>query len=271
MIPRINKESLERDLVKIGLMVGDVVYIRADMSCIGRLDNRNSFLDSIFSIIGQTGTIVVPAFGKIFKKSEKMFPMDKVVTSGALSKLILSKEDSFRSRHPTHSIVSLGCKSHSIINSISNFGEPFEFVKTLLDFNAKMIVIGSGKVSPGFSTVHYAQSVLGLSRLHVERYFNCGIYEQDGLTKIYRFNDYPGCSAGFDKMYRHYINKGMLTSGFIGGAHSIMLPAKDAFEVDLEVLKKNPNELLCDNFKCKSCYLGKLYNPFGIFKYIRGN
>ena len=136
-----------------------------------------------------------------------------------------------------------------------------------------MLLVGCNKESPGFSTVHYVQSELGLSSKHWTRYLYDVRYERDGRNVKWTPSEDPGCSRGFDKMYPNYIRTENFITGYVGSAYSILVRARKAYEVERDVLARNPLAVLCDRDDCVSCRILRGYNltaiPGAVLKRIR--
>jgi len=135
-----------------------------------------------------------------------------------------------------------------------------------------MLLVGCSPESPGFQMVHYVQWELGLTRKHWSRFlFSVDVLE-GGKKKPWYPNEDPGCSRGFDKMYRHYMKKNALKIGTIGDAYSLMVSANVAYETDKEIISANPRSVLCDHLDCIQCRVLNAYNlraaPMAIIRNI---
>ena len=53
-----------------------------------------------------------------------------------------------------------------------------------------------------------------------------------------------GCSMGFGNFYKDYVLHSKLNAGFIGDAYSLMIKAKDAYDIEYPILEKNPREAM---------------------------
>jgi len=83
---------------------------------------------------------------------------------------------------------------------------------------------------------------------------NCCYYEDEkGEIKLFRRKDPGLCSNSFYKFYSHYVNASILRSGFIGRAYSIMVPAQEAYNIEKNILQKDPKFNLCGDPNCLIC------------------
>jgi len=92
-----------------------------------------------------------------------------------------------------------------------------------MDLNGKVVLVGCVSDSPGFTTAHLAEVDLGLHkrvimpRLNVAKY-----YDENGQLKIFMRNDPGLCSNSFWKFYSYYVKRGVLNTGMVGNAYSIL-------------------------------------------------
>lgn len=98
-----------------------------------------------------------------------------------------------------------------------------------------------------------AREKLGLSTRTLLRGLEGTFIEGQREKICYAKTDCPGCSKGFWKMYGHYVRAGILRSGWVDKAYSVLAPADACLEIEIEKLKGDPRSVLCDNPGCLSC------------------
>lgn len=263
MIKRFSVEDLAEDLHRLGVCKGDTLYVRARASAVGRTTVSDALFLSLTRAVGSDGTVVFPAFtgyGSRWGKNKKAFSLQTSSQSGALSKLALQNPSALRSSHPSHSFVAIGPNAGKILSGHDHTKPAFHPVRSMINLNAKMLLIGCNTESPGFSTVHYAQEQLGLSHGHLTKYFRSVQIVVDGGNIDWHPTEDPGCSKGFDKLYRHYIHEEILKAGSIGNAYSLLADSEQLYRVDREVLSMDPLAVLCDDGTCMSCRGLRSYN-----------
>jgi aminoglycoside 3-N-acetyltransferase len=272
---KVSKLTLINDIQALGVKNGDTVLVRAALSKIGTR-SRSEILDALIESVGVSGTIVVLGFTKAFKfrnsKSFRDYIFDSKFTKpnvGALSNVVFSHTGAKRSRHPTNSFIALGAKAESIICDHSESSLCYSPIGKLIEADAKMILIGCTEDSPGFTTVHYNQELLGITkRSWFAGMYKCQHRKTDGSVGVFVRNDFGGCSAGFGKFYDDYRAAGILREGSVGQARAYCIDAQSAFKVENEILTKNKKYFLCENPECISCRVGWKFNKTDIFKFL---
>ncbi|MFW2441375.1 AAC(3) family N-acetyltransferase [Aliarcobacter butzleri] len=260
-----SKEILINDFKNLGLQANDVVFIRGNIGKVGRIKPRELFLDALFEVIGDGGTIVTLGFTKsfpLYKVDKKyIFEENTIPETGALGKLCLDYRNAQRSRHPTNSFIAIGKYADEILKNHDEDAMLYDPIKKLIELNAKMIIFGIIDESPGFTTVHYAQQELGLTK---QSFFNnlFRVYYKDkkGNLKLFKKSDIGGCSHGFGKFYPYYLSNGLLKIAKIGNSSAILINARDAYNIEYKLMKENKSFHFCDNPLCISCRLSWKYD-----------
>lgn len=263
----INKASLVNDLENLGIRKGDTLFIRASLGKIGRIkrNDKHIIIDSLLEVIGDDGTLVTLGFSKIFPfwRIDKSFVFNKNSPSntGALSKIFMSHDNCKRSAHPCCSFLSIGKYSDFILEGHNENSTSYLPVGKLIELDAKCLLIGCVADSPGFTTVHYSQEKLGLTKKSILSSFFRVFYEdKDGRLNLFVRRDVGGCSSGFGKFYSDYLKAGILRVGDIGDAYSILANAKELFSIEIDIISRNNSYPLCDNKCCFVCRCSWYYN-----------
>ncbi|WP_323594870.1 AAC(3) family N-acetyltransferase [Aliarcobacter butzleri] len=250
-------EDIKKDLIDLGIKNGDVVFIRANLAKIGRI-KRNIFINTLLNIVGEEGTIVTLAFSKSFPfyrvDKNYIFDCNTIPTTGALGKAFLEHNKVLRSSHPTNSFMAIGKKANIILENHNELAMSYDPMYKIVSLNAKMINIGITSENPGFTTVHLAQQELGLTKKSILKNLLRVYYKSsDNEIKLFKRKDIGGCSDGFGKFYQYYLDKNKLVFGKLGNTNAIVANAKDIYEIDLDLMKKNNSFHFCDNPLCFIC------------------
>jgi aminoglycoside N3'-acetyltransferase len=266
--PVITKETIAENLSAMGLSRGDVLYLRCGLSKIGipRQKIADAFLGGIQEVLGSEGTLISPAFVPISFRWSKNIPVSNHSTrpaTGPFSSLLLEMPGAVRSSHPTHSFVGIGKNAKSILADHSEQGACFEPIRAITKANGLMMLVGCVAESPGFSTVHLAQYDLGLSQQHYAKWL-LAVRKGSPQGEVFRAIESPGCSNGFGKFYRDYIDDNNMACGYVGNAWSIAVRAGKAYQREREILTTNPLYPLCDQPDCFSCRITRGYNKRAI-------
>lgn len=251
-------KKLKSDLMELGITNGDTLLIRADLGAIGKLETRKrkDYINFMLDTVGEEGTIVGLSFTNgFFIKKNKNIVFNKATKSytGAFANTMLSHPEAIRSKHPTNSYVAIGKNAKYILENHDENSGAYEPIRKIIELGGKMILIGCVESSPGFTTTHLAEVDLGLHKRIIFPTLNGAYYKKDDEIKLFKRKDLGSCSSTFYKFYGHYVKNELLMQGYIGNAYSIMIDAKKAFKIDLEILKKNPKITICENENCMLC------------------
>jgi aminoglycoside 3-N-acetyltransferase len=259
-------DNLAEGLKTLDLKQGDMVLVRAGLKAMGELEQKRSsaLLQALLNVVGTEGTVIGLAFNEVFTFPEKhkhyVVTADTPPVSGGLAIEMVKWPGALRSQHPTNSFVAIGRLAQEVIKGHDENSACFQPIEKILDHDGKMILVGCVSSSPGFSTVHFARTKLGLLTRSILSGRQGVYFERNNKVQLFKRKDIPGCSSGFYKLYSHYIMEGKLRAGWVGDAYSIAINARDAFEIDYRIIKKEPKYVLCDNNDCFYCRGSLFYN-----------
>jgi aminoglycoside N3'-acetyltransferase len=250
--------NLVADFRSLGISVGDTVLIRGALSSIGKV-NRNEFLTALLNSVGPNGTIVSLAFtdSTFLWKTRSLEPYTLSTRSyaGAIPNTMLAHPNSNRSLHPQCSYVAIGRHAAEIVADHGPHSRAYEPIRKLINLDAKMALIGCVSSSPGFTTTHLAEADLGHHRRAVfPQLMAASPYiDEHNQVRIYQRRDMGMCSNSYWKFYSHYVREGLLKSANIGAAYSILVPAKESYELEKRILHNDPKFNICGEPDCSSC------------------
>jgi len=250
-------EDIKKDLIKLGINNGDILFIRGNLGKVGRI-RKNIFINTLLDLVGEEGTIVTLSFTKSFPfyRVDKNYVFDSniVPTTGSIGKAFLEHPNVVRSSHPTNSFMAIGKNADVILENHNELSMSYDPMYKIVSLNAKMINIGIISENPGFTTVHLAQQELGLTKKSILINLLRVYYKSmNSKIELFKRKDVGGCSDGFGKFYQYYLDKNLLSFGKLGNTNAIVANAKDIYEIDLELLKKNNSFHFCDNPLCFVC------------------
>lgn len=270
---RYTREYLADNMRAIGIERGDVVLVRASLLKVGRTECPlgSTIVNALLDAVGEEGTIMGLSFTKTFLllriDKDYIFDKDTPAVTGGLARAMLEHPRAYRSKHPSNSYIAIGKHSHELLKDHDENSTCFLPIENLIQLNGKMILIGCVSESPGFTTVHLAQEKLGLSSMSILKRFT-GVYYRHGKDiKLFKRRDFGGCSKGFYKFYSHYVKDQKLKCGMVGKAYSIAINARDAFEIELDLLRKDKKYALCNDTACLDCRGTWLYNKRDMLGY----
>lgn len=256
----ISIETIVQDLRNMGVNEGDTLLVRANLANIGQISSKDKmdYLEAFIKAVGEAGTIVGLSFTRSFMfKVDKDFIYDGTNSSytGAFSNIMLKHKNALRSMHPTNSFVAIGKNAKHIVEDHNENSGSYEPVRKIMELNGKMILVGCVKDSPGFTTTHLAECDLKYYKKIIFPGLDRVFYRKKGNDKVHLFKrkDKGSCSSTFGKFYNYYIKQEKLVKGYVGQAYSIMINAKEAYEIDHSVLKANPKITICNDPDCFLC------------------
>lgn len=254
---------LTADLRELGISSGDTVLIRAGLKAIGEIrGGPNEFVTALLDVVGARGTVVSLAFtdSSFFRKPspDEAFTVAKKSNAGALPNAMLRHPEMLRSTHPMCSYVAIGASAQSILAGHDETAGAYEPVRRIIECGGKCVLVGCVSSSPGFTTAHLAEVDLGLNRRVIFPRLNSTYYRTaSGELKLFRRRDLGFCSQSFYKFYAHYVRNGILTTGKVGAAYSILAPARSAYEIEYDVLSSDPKFNICGSPDCYTCNAGR--------------
>ncbi len=163
-----DKNELKQKLEELGLKKNDTVIVHSSWRAfIGFEGAPEDVINVICEIIGENGTILMPAFSE--NKDE--FYYDDPSCAGVLSEVFRKKYNVIRSLDTNFSMIGIGKKAEELllshIDSIYYFDEKSPYYKAIKN-NAKILLLGLGK------------------RPHKITLFHCITYELRNTMKCYK-------------------------------------------------------------------------------------
>jgi len=160
-----DENDIKKSLNRIGLSKGDIIYCHSNIGLFGHIKNFISrddvcskFYNSIFNIIGDEGTLIVPTFTTHVPTSNIVF--DKLTTPsnmGVFAEWIRMHPNSIRSYDPFYSFAAVGNDASYFFNNIPNnsFSKNSVFDRMLIN-DAKVLCFNH----PGCTFLHYVEREL---------------------------------------------------------------------------------------------------------------
>ncbi len=257
----IAKGQIKTDLRSLGLKSGSIVMMHAAMSKIGWIEgSAPTVLDAILEILGPEGTLMVPTFSYSYDKRDLAQAFDKRTTpscnNGMLADTLWKRPDAHRSDHPAYSVAAVGARAgemirnHPIEQPVGE-GSPLH---RLVQQDGYVLLLGVGQEKN--SLVHTAEALCGVGYTVVPFKESWGrnvrVKTAQGEVLIPQ-KEFSGCSLGFPVLEPVLREKGVLRTGLVGEAASQFFRAQDLVSTVFELLRKQPDFLLCHRPECEAC------------------
>lgn len=247
----ISKQRLIEDLKKIGLKNGDSVLVHSSLSKIGFVDGgAKTVVDSLFEVVGQTGTLLFPAFpvigrAKTHLEENPYFDIKEAPSQmGSITEYFRKLNNVHRSFHPTDSMCAKGPLADYYTNS--HFGQLTPYTENspfrkLCTKKGKILMLGT-TLNGACTNLHTLEDAVDFKYpVYDERIFEVKMIDMEGKesfmkTKVHN----PDYSAkrNCDALKPMFEQEGVITNGIIGEAKSMLIDADKM----LEVMIKNYNE-----------------------------
>lgn len=130
---KIKKEILYTQINKTNITTGDLVIVHSSMDALNRFDIKpKEIIDFLLSIIGDTGTLVMPAF-PVYKtdvvkdnKTDHIYNTKlKLCSTGVLANIFLRYPGVIRSKYPYNTLAAYGPLADDMMKD--NLNSPFSF------------------------------------------------------------------------------------------------------------------------------------------------
>lgn len=251
-------DDIVNTLKKVGLQQGDKIFNHSNLGFFGRLkdakiedDYCSTFLNAIFDIIGNEGTLIVPVFSYSFCWNKIFDKLNTPGICGLFSEYVRKQDIAKRSDDANFSIASIGYDSHIFTDNapVDPFG-PDSFWDHLYKLDGK---ICNFNFDSGSTFFHYVEKVLDVP-YRTDKFFK-GISIINGKETLKTFshyvrdNDnratYPDFET-FDFLAR---KKNLTKFANLGRGQITSITLKDTMELILTQYKNDPNFLIKGKFQ----------------------
>ncbi|MBP5299852.1 MAG: AAC(3) family N-acetyltransferase [Victivallales bacterium] len=232
----LDKSQIVAALHELGLTKGDKLMLHSSVVSLGEVaGGPQAVLDAFLETLGESGTLMVPIFGKL----------------GVLTELVRNDPRAVKSDCPVGTVAAIGkdavalCKDHWKAETAHAAGTPFH---RLAELDGKICLLG---VDQDRNTLlHGIEAMLQLPYMNsTTRTFT--LPDGQELTKTWKF--YPGPHRDFIGLDKRLQAAGLIRQMRIGNAEVRLMPARKVWDFLLDLGKENPAFVLCDNPACADC------------------
>jgi aminoglycoside 3-N-acetyltransferase len=164
-------------------------------------------------------------------------PADESV--GVVAETLRRHSAAMRSNHPVLSFAAAGVQAAEIIDAQS-IDDPLGPLEWLHDHGGDVLLLGVDHRAN--TAIHLAEKLAGRKQF---------VRWAVGLERAYRLPGFPGCSNGFNAIAGKLAWIAHQTT--VGYATLQRIPIKNLVQVAVQIIREDPNALLCDDPKCERC------------------
>jgi aminoglycoside N3'-acetyltransferase len=262
MEPVINKDSLIEDIKRLGVLPGDLLYLKVSMRSMGTIQGgATTLIDALLHVLGKEGTIVTSSFVKVYpirylqRHKNQISDHHTLSYAGAVANEIKTYPQAKISRHPVQKFVAIGAKAEALLCDHDEHAYAYDVFRKMAEQKGKTLKIGDERKVKGVGTTHVAVGLLGLRQKRPKvgvRFVN-----KEGKLELFRLNWAGLCQNSFDSFSPLYkkITGAIKAEGSVGGADAKLTRMDLTLQLEMEILKQDPGFLLCDDPDCCDCRL----------------
>lgn len=157
-LPTLSAKQLKEAIWDVGVKEGDGLLIHSALQFLGQPDGGPQlYLDVIEEVLGDHGTLAVPAFTFAFARGEDYDPgKSPSEDMGVFSELVRMDERALRTKHPMQSLALLGKNAEELaaLDTPSAFDDGSTFDR-MLELDFKLLLLGAEIQAA--SIVHYSE------------------------------------------------------------------------------------------------------------------
>ncbi|MCK5802816.1 MAG: AAC(3) family N-acetyltransferase [Lentisphaeria bacterium] len=235
-MPVVTRENIELGLKDLGLDAGDMVLLHSSLASLGHVEGgADAVVDAFLSVLGPTGTLVVPTFGAL----------------GVITEVVRNRPDAVCSIHPKARVAAIGpaaerlCRDHW--KAELAHGEDTPYVR-IADEGGYVCLLGVDQDRN--TTLHTVEELLRLPYLKETSEVTFETPEGQ-VTKSWPF--FPGPHRDFLGLGAVLEQNGIVHTGRIGDATVRLMRSSELIEFSLDVGRRDPTFVLCDSPFCRDC------------------
>lgn len=259
-----NRDEIITALRACGIRDGDVLFTHSNIGFFGRPESvhgpeevYNLFKEAVFSIIGDGGTWIAPAFSYSFFRKQVFDPAHTPSTMGMLSEMMRKDPEAVRSLDPNFSVVAVGKDADYFVRNAPahSFGKDSFWDRFLLR-NGK---ICNFNFDAGSTYVHYVERSLAVPYRYDKAFVGTIVHngEREERT-VYHFVhslEIPGDAADFSALDAISKKSGKAKIADLGRGKVLVIGARDTYKLIEDELKKNEKFLCVSGQKVTSNHL----------------
>lgn len=243
----VQKNEILDGLGSLGISRGDVIHMHSSLRSLGPVDGGlDCFTEAVLELLGDDGVFSVPTHTWMNVGIHQ--PVFHVVHTpsnlGTYPNYFLSRKDSIRSVHPSHSVAAIGGRATEFLEGHEEETTPVSATSPygrLIGWKGKIVLFGVNLTRNTF--FHCIEEMAGcgdlwsLSKGTTKRWT---IDYQGNIRELDYRSHANGVSDHYYRCESDLLNEGILKQGFVGPAPVKVVDAKGASEWLLPRLQDDP-------------------------------
>ncbi|AIU68108.1 AAC(3) family N-acetyltransferase [Vibrio coralliilyticus] len=241
-------EALTKAIREVGVTEGDILFCHSNVGYLGLPEGAKSKNDalamiysSIRSVIGDSGTLVVPTFTYSFGTQERFNVETSVSNCGMFSEYIRQLPDSYRSNDPSVSVAAVGRHADALTQVIDDnaYSDSSVFAR-LIEQKVRVFNIN---FDAGTTLLHFFERKYEVpyrfdKTFSGELYLD-GDYHQATSTLWVRDLEIAGSEANFERFNEYVSEKGSYVRSIVGRGNVGSITIEDVETAFKELLAQD--------------------------------
>ncbi len=246
--PVLSKEDYLRAFAELRLPKGAVVMVHSSLSQFGYVEGGpETVIEALLEAIGPDGTLAMPTLSCSWLGRRPFDPAKTPTRVGAIPETFRRRPGVLRSPHPTHSVAALGPRASEIVSEHVPeepvFGPRSPYAK-LYDLDGWILMLCRLEAN---TTLHMAEERAGLLLLDFVAPVLEGRRRREVVVRHLPWH------VNFQPHYEVMSERGMLRSARLGESEVHLMRVRDAVDVALENIRRDPAMVAAPGCECPFC------------------
>jgi aminoglycoside 3-N-acetyltransferase len=244
----LTKDDFIAAFERLGMRRGDTVMVHSSLSKFGFIEGgEDTVIDALLETIGSQGTLVMPTLSFSWSGRPPYDPQRTPSQVGAITESFRKRPGVLRSPHPTHSVAAYGDKAASIVSGHNPYRPVFDgegAYGKLYEMDAWILMLAP----LGTNTImHMAEERAGVPFPDFPAYIMEGGKRLEVVVKRAPWH------ANFNEHHRVLFERGLIRSTDLGEGEIYYMRVRDAVDVALENVRRNPLMVTVEGCSCDFC------------------
>ena len=265
-------DDFVKALKEVGVSKGDLLFVHSSLGAFGHVHGgASTMIQALLQAVGENGTVLFPTFtrpyislGDTLNKQYNYRPYDFAdpgqIWTGTVPQVLLREYPEVkRSRHITHRWAGLGSLAEECLKDHEPYDPPASLSSPFtkgLQHKGKLLHLGSDLNTTTF--LHYMEDILDMPYLDTAV---CTVKKENEMSERVMIRkhlpgdrDFYRKDAENSKFFQAAVKAGLEIKRIsVGTGKLMLLDLNQLFEIGMELLKKDPRILLCDDPNCLFC------------------